>query len=153
MTRRQAAIWAGWGVVLAAVAHGFVALAESWDLGPAVRPLHRVFGAVTWPVVTTVVVGLPIGAMFHAAARLTRPDSAPQLALLVGPFAALQFVSLANAADLDTLAYALVFTATATAGALACRSVQRRRAGSRPSIVKAVGAPSPTSSCGPASTR
>lgn len=129
MTKRQAVIQAVWGVVLAALAHAFVAFAESWDLGPAVRPLLRVFGAVTWPIVTFVVVGLPIGAMFHGAAGLARPASASQLALLVGPFAVLQVVSLASAANVYTLAYALVFTVTATAGALAWTSVHRRRAG------------------------
>lgn len=131
MSKRQELVVGICGIVLAVGAQAFVVLAEGWDLGPSVRSLHLVLGVFTWPVLTTLVVGVPIGAMFYAAARFTRPASVSHLALLVGPFAAVQMISLASAADVYTLAYALMFTATAAAGALAWTSADRRRATSR----------------------
>lgn len=131
MFKRRELVMAACGVVLALGGFAFEAWAETWNLGPWVRPLHQVFGASTWPLVTTVVVGLPIAAMFYAAARFTQPASALHLAILVGPFAALQMARLAGAPGAWTLSYALMFTATATAGALAWKAASRKGASSR----------------------
>ena len=131
MIEREDMIVGGWGIVLAACAHAFVGLAQTWNLGPWVRPVHQVLGGSTWPLVTALAVGLPIGAMFFAAARFIKPASAAQLALLAGPFAALQVASLAGGSNVYTLAYALLFTAAASAGTLAWKAVHRSRANSR----------------------
>jgi hypothetical protein len=113
------------GTVVAVAAQTFVAIAETWSFGPSLRPLTLVLGPATFPVVTAVSLGIPIGFMFFAAAKLLRAEATSQVLALLAPFALLQLVGLL-AGNLN--AYAFFYTA-AYVGMAAVGAILRRHRG------------------------
>ena len=114
------------GLVLGIAVQTFIALAETWSFGPSLHALQLVFGGATFPVVSVVSLGVPIGAAYFATSRLFNVSSALQLALLVVPFVALQVVGLSEGWNGYAVSYACVYVLVALAGVLGWQQAQRK---------------------------
>jgi hypothetical protein len=110
------------GSVVAVAVQTLIALAETWSFGPSLRPLSLIFGHATFPVVTAITLGVPIGCLFFSAAKLLKAKTTFQLLLLIGPFALLQVIGLTGSKlNAYALFYAIVYVGMAFVGAALLR--------------------------------